>query len=480
MKSNRRVRPIPLKTQVGQVAALVPLRALAGMRWLSWLMLGSSVIASFGPGWLPTFPIWLLVLTTWFFIVPPGRMVLAAGLARVALRGVTPGAHPRGGKVHLRIWLAERIQHELLATGLSGAVWFPHYARLLGADIGKGTDLHTLPPITGMLSVGQDASVENEVDLQGHWLDGDVLHVGEIRIGNRATIGARSTLGPGVVVGNAAEITPGSHVVGTVPADEIWSGSPAEHTGTARGPWSDEPAPSPRGPLVGYAVLSVLIAALPAIAGLTGLGVLWPAIGDSSSLGDAASTALPWLPVAALVGFAVLCLLVLGLTRLLALAIQPGHHPVRSMTGLAIWGTVRLLDEARDWLFPIYSSAFTPMWLRLLGAKVGRGVEASTVLLIPKLVQVNDHAFLADDTLIGSYELGEGWIRVERVKVGKRAFVGNSGMLRSRPQGAEGVVGRRTLRGAPAHRGQVGSVLAGVTAPGAAAGRCGAGQHPHL
>ena len=89
---------------------------------------------------------------------------------------------------------------------------------------------------------------------------------------------------------------------------------------------------------------------------------------------------------------------------------------------------MRLLDEARTWLFPIYSSAFTPVWLRLLGARVGRRVEASTVLLIPKLTSINDESFLADDTLIGSYELGGGWLRVERTKIGKRAFVGNSGM----------------------------------------------------
>ena len=37
-------------------------------------------------------------------------------------------------------------------------------------------------------------------------------------------------------------------------------------------------------------------------------------------------------------------------------------------------------------------------------------------------------AFLADDTLVGGYELGGGWLRVERVRVGKGAFVGNSGM----------------------------------------------------
>ena len=79
-------------------------------------------------------------------------------------------------------------------------------------------------------------------------------------------------------------------------------------------------------------------------------------------------------------------------------------------------------------IFPLYSSQLTPGWLRLLGARIGKDVEASTALMIPSLVSVSDQAFLADDTLIGGYELGGGWLRAERVKVGKRAFVGNSAM----------------------------------------------------
>ena len=50
------------------------------------------------------------------------------------------------------------------------------------------------------------------------------------------------------------------------------------------------------------------------------------------------------------------------------------------------------------------------------------------MLLIPTLTAVSDGAFLADDTLLGGYELGGGWLRIDRVKIGKHAFVGNSGM----------------------------------------------------
>jgi non-ribosomal peptide synthetase-like protein len=87
-----------------------------------------------------------------------------------------------------------------------------------------------------------------------------------------------------------------------------------------------------------------------------------------------------------------------------------------------------VLDEARNWLFVIYSSTLTPVWLRSLGARVGPDVEASTVLMLPTLTSISEGAFLADDTLIGGYELNRGWMRIERVKVGKHAFVGNSGM----------------------------------------------------
>jgi non-ribosomal peptide synthetase-like protein len=114
--------------------------------------------------------------------------------------------------------------------------------------------------------------------------------------------------------------------------------------------------------------------------------------------------------------------------RLFSLGMREGFHPVRSRTGWQVWATERLMDEARTYLYPLYASLITPTWLRALGARVGRGVEASTVLMLPAMATVGDQAFLADDTLVGSYELASGWLRIERAKVGKRAFLGNSGI----------------------------------------------------
>ena len=93
------------------------------------------------------------------------------------------------------------------------------------------------------------------------------------------------------------------------------------------------------------------------------------------------------------------------------------------------------------------------------------------MLLIPALTTVSDGAFLADDTLLGGYELGGGWLRVERVKIGKHAFVGNSGMTApGRKVPKQGLVA--VLSAAPRRtQGQGGDLLARQPAHPAASRR---------
>ena len=133
------------------------------------------------------------------------------------------------------------------------------------------------------------------------------------------------------------------------------------------------------------------------------------------------------MPATIISGLLLAALVVLSV-RLLSIGLREGTVPVRSRIGWQVWSTERLLDLSRTILFPLYASLVTPVWLRMLGARVGRDVEASTVLLVPSLTTIRDGAFLADDTMIGSYELGGGWLRLGSVDIGKRAFVGNSGM----------------------------------------------------
>nr|WP_202886293.1 Pls/PosA family non-ribosomal peptide synthetase [Kribbella sandramycini] len=426
----RDIRPTPKGTQLLQTALTLVLQTVVGVRWLVYLFTLNNLLDEFaGPlPWIRTVSWWWILAGWLLLITPAGRMGIAVVGARILLRGLQPGVYPRGGNVHVRLWAAENLADAAGAANLAGAPWIAYYARALGAKIGKGVDLHTLPPVTGMLTMGRGASIEPEVDLAGYWIDGDQLHVGAVSVGADAVVGSRSTLLPGAEVGRSAEIMAGSAVSGKVPANERWSGSPAVRIGRARHPWPEErPARAPWW-VAAYGAQSAVMSLLPVAAAAAALLVLGNALHGTQTLGEAAVQALIAVPLMTLVGFVTLAVLTLIGVRLLGIGIKPGHYPVRSRIGWQVWATERLLDSARTLLFPLYASLATPWWLRTLGAKIGRDVEASTVLLLPKMTTVGEGAFLADDTMIASYELGGGWLHVAGAKVGKRAFLGNSGM----------------------------------------------------
>ncbi|MFE7776733.1 Pls/PosA family non-ribosomal peptide synthetase [Streptomyces sp. NPDC057445] len=420
----RTVRPVPRRAGVVQLLLMLPLLGVAGLRWT---VVAAAVGNLVGLPWAPTVSWWWVALGWLLVISPPGRIVVAAGGARLLLRGLRPGTYPRGGSTHLRLWTAERLAELSGATNLAGS-WLTYYARALGVRIADDVDLHALPPVTGMLRLGKGCAVEPEVDLSGHWLDGDRLHIGTLRIGAGATVGARSTLFPGARIGKRAEVAPGSGVTGTVPAGERWAGVPASRKGRANRRLPEgRPVRTRRWTFV-YSVTSLVLGLLPALAALPGLLVTGVFLHGSTGVGEALTAALAAVPAATVVAMVTYALLILVGVRGLGIGLHEGYHPVHSRVAWQAWATERLMDMARVHLFPLYASLFTPVWLRALGMKVGRGVEASTVLALPTMTTVGDGAFLADDTMVASYELGGGWLHIAEARVGKRAFLGNSGM----------------------------------------------------
>ncbi|MER6800271.1 non-ribosomal peptide synthetase, partial [Amycolatopsis mediterranei] len=202
----RDIAPTKRRAGVIQTALMVPLTGLVGLRWATLAAALSNILSLLGFAWAPTLS-WAWIGLAWVVLFSPaGRIAIAAGGARVLLSGVRPGTYPRGGSVHLRLWTAEKLAEFSGADSVAGASWMTTYAKALGARIGKDVDLHSPPPVTGFLKLGRGAAIEPEVDLTGHWVDGDVVHIGKVHVGADARIGARSTLFPGVRVGKGAEI----------------------------------------------------------------------------------------------------------------------------------------------------------------------------------------------------------------------------------------------------------------------------------
>ena len=286
---------------------------------------------------------------------------------------MNPARIAAAASVHLRVWLAERLADASGAENQAGAPWLVYYARMLGNKVGKGVDLHSAPPVTGMLKLGHRCSIEPEVDLSGHWIDGDHFHVGPITVGNDATIGARTTLLPGAVVGKDADVAPGSGVVGKVKNGQYWKGSPAVKSGKARHPWPDHrPRRAPLWVAV-YGVTSILLGGLPLLALGVGLAVIGWAVRDAASLTDAIAPAALWTPAATLAAVVTYAAVTVVGVRVLSMWMPEGYHPVRSRVGWQMWATERLMDAARNYLFPVYASLLTPWWLRVLGRESRAG-----------------------------------------------------------------------------------------------------------
>ena len=238
----RDVVPTPRRAALAQALLMVPMLALVGLRWAS-VAAAISTVAAVAVPWAPTVSV----------VVARGGLAGAVqpGRADRDRRGRRPAAAARRAARQLparRLGARAAVGGHRLAelsgaTGVSSASWTTRYARALGAKIGNDVDLHSAPPVTGLLKIGRGAAVAPEVDLGGYWVDGDVVHIGKIRIGAGATVGSRSTLLPGARIGKGAEIAAGSTVRGAVPAGQRWAGSPARRAGKTGVPW---PSTRPR------------------------------------------------------------------------------------------------------------------------------------------------------------------------------------------------------------------------------------------
>nr|WP_042194247.1 Pls/PosA family non-ribosomal peptide synthetase [Kibdelosporangium sp. MJ126-NF4]CEL21186.1 putative non-ribosomal peptide synthetase [Kibdelosporangium sp. MJ126-NF4]CTQ96248.1 putative non-ribosomal peptide synthetase [Kibdelosporangium sp. MJ126-NF4] len=429
--TERTVLPTPRRAGFVQAAVQFVLFTVTGAKWVLALVILNDLIDLVDPDpWAPQTS-WWIVLGIWLALVSPvGRLGILLASARLLRRGITPGEHPRGGRVHLRLWTLERIAVTFGMSGFTGTHWAARYARVLGCTVGEDVILHSMPPVTGLAVFGDRCTVEPEVDLAGWWLDGDLLRVGTIHIGADTRVGTRSTVQPGARIGDGAEILPGSCVAATVPAGRRYAGTPLRDVGAAGEDWPPPHSTSrARGWNLVYTASLVGLAALPVLLSIPWMLLGYAFVRDDDTLSAALGHLLLVVPFATVGAVVMYAGAVVTLVRLAGLGIADGLHPARGRVAWCVWLTDRLMRSSRVNLFPLYASLATPTWLRALGARVGRNVEASTVVTLPRLTRVSDGSFLADDGLLAPFESHGGWLRLGHVRVGERAFLGNSGIL---------------------------------------------------
>jgi len=421
-----------------QLAGVLVLRIAATPPWL----LGVLALNRLAPGHIGPQVGWGWLIAGWLvFASIPGRAMLLALSRKLLLSGLRAGRYPRHGWLTFRIWLLERLTAAWRLEGLEGTPWAARYARLCGHRVGRGARLFTLPPVVSLVTIGAEATVESEVDLEGWWIDGDQLVVGEVTVGDRVRIGTRSVLMPGAEIGAGAEIEPGSVVTGTVPAGQRWAGSPAREVGRAGERWPAAGASAPRrrrlwGAMYGVGIavknLVPLAAAIPGVLILLSLSAgRW----TTGGLMQEAIVGAPLLVASFLLGYG---LLVALLVRLLSPLIREGWHPEEGATRWALWLTDALLGGANQVLFPLYLSVYTRAWLRLLGIPAGKRAEVSVSSGLNRLTSLAETTFVADAVAFATARSRLGWLHVAPIAIGSGSFLGNGSIVQGATEIGEG------------------------------------------
>jgi non-ribosomal peptide synthetase-like protein len=387
--------------------------------------------------------------------VTPATMLGAIAAKWLLLGRVRPGRHRLWGGYHLRWWFAHSMVGGMMLDHLAGTPLLPVIMRLLGARVGKDVYLGTHHIAAfDIVSIGDGSSVDDGATLLGSTVENGELIIAPVTIGRDCYVGARSVMREGTVLEDGARLEDLSLLPrgGRIPAGETWAGSPARRVNAA-----PVPAPPPERGALHRAAVALLYTGLVLLLPLVPVTAIVPGMGLLMRIG----IDHPWrfLAAAPVVGGSFVLLLALEvvvLKWLLVGRVRAGTYPLHGSFYVRNWTVEQLMAFSLQVVAPIYATLHVVPWYRALGAKIGRLVELSTASFTPPdLLEIAEGGTIADDASIGEPRVERGWLTVARTRIGRRAFVGNSGVL---PTGVE--LGDDAL---------VGVLSTAPTTPGAAA-----------
>ena len=372
-------------------------------------------------------PCWILILAPIMLI---HGFLLPVLVKWTVIRRLKPGRYPLWGGTYFRWWVGRRM---LLITPdnlLAGTPFLNRYLNLLGAKVAPSVYLAS-PQVEcpDLVEIGSGAMIGYQASIQPYQISQGWLELGPIKIGANASIGAKSKvildsrMGRGSVLGVLSLLNRGDHI----PDSHYWSGSPAQERKDPEDIDRSIPAKPIRWKLSHqlWQVLGILI--LFAIPYSCSISTLYLVSGLLDSWGLAGT---PLIVVMAGSFFTLQMCFLISFNKTLLPRLKPGIYPVASRFGVAKWLSDKLVEMSLFFLNPLYSTLYTPLWLRFLGAKVGPRAEISTVSDIdPDLLTLDEECFVADMAAVGPAGFYRGYFQIAETYIGRRSFVGNAALV---------------------------------------------------
>ena len=413
------------KLAVAQVAFL-PVMALAAVVLSAWEA-GAAGRAPFAFSSLPLGELALAIMAGYAISLP-----LQALLCR-ALGRVQPGVYPLRGRTALTVILKERLV-ETANVALSGTLAWPAWLRLAGMKVGRRCEISTIMEVTPeLIEIADDCFFAD-----GIYLGRPLVHRGHLYC-------ERTSFGRHTFLGNHAVIPAGVHLPGEVllgvstvadparvRAGSAWFGHPAFELPNRELVVADERLTfhPPAIRVANRALWESLRLALPILPAF--LVAFWA---TRLPLLEVAAPAPVFvfgvLPLAALATGTFLCAITLAGKWILLGRMREDRHPLWSCW-CSRW----------DFLFEIWSAygrpviefvegtPFVSLWLRAMGARIGRRVVLGTSLaqvVDPDMLDVADDATVSCHLQLHSFE--DRVLKLGRSHVGAGATLSAGSLL---------------------------------------------------
>lgn len=365
------------------------------------------------------------------------RWLLPVITCKLLGRGLREGEYPLYSPTHLRVWVIQRALSLSPLQNLAGSHLIAPYLRMVGAKIGDASQIGSEQiPLPSLLEVGDNVTVGRGVHLCTFEIEDGLLHLGRITLGDNAIVTSNCVLIGNCSVGKDAVLRPqsllrhGEHI----PPGQEWSGSCAEPLRTRTDPalatmrrCADAPREWSSDLKLKMVAGIAFLEFLPLLAIAPAVFLVWWLL-----LTYDHRPALLATLASGLIFVVTACALILWYRRFAMQVVPVDVHHTRTLLGVEKWFNDKLLDASLEYTNALFGTLYTPHWLRMLGARIGRDAEVATIAgFDPDLLTMKDGTFVADMATVGSTTYANGHIAFRKTVVEDRAFIGNASFIPS-------------------------------------------------
>ena len=404
-----------------QGIAMLLIALLFGLEWLGPFFVYSYYYQASGE---IIFSLGMMLLM--YFALLPALSVFAIIFKWFVIGKVKQGKYKLWGAYFFRFWLTDKIIHICPVTYFAGTPLMNIFLRLLGAKIGKDTYINTSAvSVYDLLNIGNNVSICTDTHLRGYNISDGYLNIGNIELEDNVFVGTRCNLSHNSKMERNSSIEDLTAVPenGIIPANENWGGSPAVKIGInekseGRKLWNVS-----NGFL--FLVSIFIIPLVTMIAYFPGMMLITHVDYSSDNY------KFLWLTIVVGVSFILLLTTIISIVKWLMLGnIKEGKYPVSSFFYYKKWFFDQLMKLSLQVIGTLYTTLYLQKWFKVLGVKMGKRVEISTVEFIsPDLLVTGNECFIADSVSVGASHVRNGYITIAKTYIGNRTFVGNSAVI---------------------------------------------------